>query len=815
LDFDQPVPIGGGDIAFQGIRSGLVRANYAIIDGTVLLIADQSTMVPGGTGTFTGLGFPKPLGSGNISFTGLGTSSQAGIYNTSMRQTTLTIVKETNPNGRTGFEFTGTNFPSGCALDGTFILDDDESEACDLTPGSYSVQETNSQGFNITNIDCEGASDFSTTADSVTVNLMEGENAVCTFTNTLPDVEVLIIQIAGTGMGNVTAPGIDCGNGGMDCQEVYPNNTEVTLVATPAAGSMFVGYTGSPDCADGMLTMEFTRNCTATFDVIITSSLTIIKESDPAGATGFEFTGAPFPTGCGLRADFMLDDGDSVACDLNVGSYLVRETNSQGFTISDIDCVGASDFSTSFDRVTVNLMDNEDVVCTFTNTRVPVSPTLDINLAGTGVGNVTAPGIDCGNGGIDCMETYMLGDEVTLTATPNANSTFIGFTGDPDCADGMITMNSDISCTATFDLSATTFDLNVNLAGTGVGNVSASGINCGDGGSDCMETYASGTAVTLVATPNTSSTFVGFTGDPDCADGMITMNANKTCTATFDLSVTNFDLNVNLAGTGVGNVSASGINCGDGGSDCMETYASGTAVTLVATPNTNSTFIGFTGDPDCADGMITMNSNKTCTATFDLSTTNFDLNINLAGTGVGNVSATGINCGDGGSDCMETYASGTLVILVATPNTNSTFIGFTGDPDCADGMITMNSNKTCTAMFELMGGAPLILNQIFPGVASNVNSIEVESATPNGRVAYIWGFRTGSAIVGGATCNGIELGINPWQLLGVIKADADGIAEFMVYIPLNPAFENPLYTQAVDLNTCRVSGVVQNIIISE
>lgn len=121
-DFERPVPIGGGDIAFQGINSILQRANYAIIDGDLLIIANQSTMVPGGTGTFTGLGFPKPLGSGNISFNGLGTSSQAGIYNTSMRQTNLTIVKETNPNGRTGFEFTGTNFPSGCALDGLSFL---------------------------------------------------------------------------------------------------------------------------------------------------------------------------------------------------------------------------------------------------------------------------------------------------------------------------------------------------------------------------------------------------------------------------------------------------------------------------------------------------------------------------------------------------------------------------------------------------------------------------------------------------------------------------------------------------------------------
>jgi hypothetical protein len=726
-DFEQPLPIGGGDIVFQGINSFLGRADYATISGTVVIVANQSTMIPGGTGTFSGIGFPKPLDSGNISFRSFGSSSQEGLYRTSLRQTKLTIVKETNPNGGTGYSFTGTDFPPECEMDGTFMLDDDGSVACNLDPGSYTVQETNSLGDNIANIDCEGAGDFSTTADSVTINLLEGENAVCTFTNTKPDIEALIVQIAGSGVGNVSAPGINCGNGGMDCQELYPNNTEVTLVATPAAGSMFVGYTGDPDCADGMLTMEFTRNCTATFDLIITSSLTIIKESDPAGATGFEFTGAPFPVGCALRGDFMLDDGGSLSCDLLPGSYIVRETNSLGFTISDIDCEGASDFSTLSDRVTVNLMDNEDVVCTFTNTNIPDAPILNINPAGTGVGNVTAPGIDCGDGGMDCMEAYMLGDEVTLTATPKGGSSFSGFSGDPDCADGMVTMDADVSCTATFDLNTTTYELDISLSGSGDGKVTAPGIDCGDGGADCMESY------------------------PD-----------------------------------------------------------GTEVALIATPKGGSTFSGFTGDSDCDDGMVTVDEDLSCTATFDLIPTNFTLNINLAGTGMGNVSATGIDCGNGGADCMETYASGTPVTLIATPNASSIFTGFTGDSDCTDGMITMNANKTCTATFELMGGAPLILNQIYPGIKNSINFMTASNSTPGGRVGFVWGFKTGSLIIG-APCPGLELGINPIQVLGYVNADAGGVANLKFFVP---SLGNTVwaYTQAVDISACRKSGVVQNIL---
>jgi len=39
--------------------------------------------------------------------------------------------------------------------------------------------------------------------------------------------------------------------------------------------------------------------------------------------------------------------------------------------------------------------------------------------------------------------------------------------------------------------------------------------------------------VTATATPNASSTFAGWSGDCD-ASGQVTLDANKTCTATFE-----------------------------------------------------------------------------------------------------------------------------------------------------------------------------------------------------------------------------------------------------------------------------------------
>jgi glucose/arabinose dehydrogenase len=74
--------------------------------------------------------------------------------------------------------------------------------------------------------------------------------------------------------------------------------------------------------------------------------------------------------------------------------------------------------------------------------------------------------------------------------------------------------------------------LTVTKIGVGTGRIttSPSALECG---SICGARLASGTAVTLTATPDPGSTFVGWSGDPDCADGALSLSADRSCTASF------------------------------------------------------------------------------------------------------------------------------------------------------------------------------------------------------------------------------------------------------------------------------------------
>lgn len=243
-----------------------------------------------------------------------------------------------------------------------------------------------------------------------------------------------------------------------------------------------------------------------------------------------------------------------------------------------------------------------------------VGQTLTVTKSGTGTGTVTSD-IGAINCGATCSDIYP-GSVVTLTAAPSAGSTFVGWSGSGCSGTGtcVVTVNAAKSVNAQFDLSPST--LTVTLAGTGTGVVTSvpAGINCPG---TCAAPFAPASTVTLTAVANAGSTFSGWSGAGCSGTGtcVVTMSGAQAVTATFILP--QVTLTVTKTGNGTGTVTSApaGINCG---ATCSFGFASGTVVTLTATPGAGQNFTGWAGGGCSGVGtcVVTLNAATTVTATF-------------------------------------------------------------------------------------------------------------------------------------------------------------------------------------------------------
>ncbi len=327
-----------------------------------------------------------------------------------------------------------------------------------------------------------------------------------------------------------------------------------------------------------------------------------------------------------------------------------------------------------------------------------------------GLGYVQAAGgIDCGYGGrTNCTADYLQGTPVTLTATPADGASFAYWTGactgtSPVC---VASVSSAVTAVAVFEI--TRHPLTVVKPGTGSGTVRSTpimGFTTIVCGATCGSGFLGNATVTLTATPDPGTDFVGWSGDcsgpsTTCTVDMAT--ATGTVNATFTLQKRS--LSVSRTGTGAGTVSSdvAGLACG---SACVVDLDYGTEVTLQATPATGSEFLGWGPGPCSAVGttptcVVTMDQARNQVAEFGLR--QFALSVTRAGSGIGTVTSDrpGIDCG---LSCTSAYDYDTEVTLTAAAGTNSHFSGWSGACTGASSSCTVSvrAARTVTATFDL------------------------------------------------------------------------------------------------------------------
>jgi YVTN family beta-propeller protein len=85
-----------------------------------------------------------------------------------------------------------------------------------------------------------------------------------------------------------------------------------------------------------------------------------------------------------------------------------------------------------------------------------------------------------------------------------------------------------------------------------------------------------------------------------------------------------------------------------------------------------------------------------------------------SGSGIGTVSSSpgSIECG---SSCQESFDKNTIVSLTATPDSGSFFERWDGDSDCLDGVVSMDMDKYCVAVFNVRATDPSTGTQVYGG----------------------------------------------------------------------------------------------------
>jgi hypothetical protein len=451
-------------------------------------------------------------------------------------------------------------------------------------------------------------------------------------------------QVHGSGRIAASVGTLNCS---ASCTEKVPRGTTRTITATPNPDATFSRWLGA--CANQSNPCSVTVNAFATVAAEFNSNLSVRMTGNGTGTVISEPDGIDCPGNCSLSASARRTI--VLRATANVGS---------GFIGWSGECSGSAP------TCEVVVSQPRAVEAQF-STEFPVQ----VGFTGGGGGVVTSSpsGVRCSG---PCTGLVTVGATVTMTATANADSQFLGWLG--DCVGGdacTFVMDRARSVTARMVLRPVA---TVSIAGTGGGRVTSTppGISCPG---DCTEIIPSvGPGLTLAAVPDANSVFAGWSG-PCAANGdrcNVSPSADQTIVATFNVRAT---VRVNTAVTGNGRVTSSPsvIDCSG---NCANDVLQGTVLTVTATPGNDSYFVGWSGacsgtNVNC---QLTPDSAANVSATFALKPL-VQLTFGGGGTGTIQSSPTGLDCT---STCGARFAPNTNLTLTATPTSGYAFAGWSG-----------------------------------------------------------------------------------------------------------------------------------------
>jgi uncharacterized repeat protein (TIGR02543 family) len=372
----------------------------------------------------------------------------------------------------------------------------------------------------------------------------------------------------------------------------YAKNTVVTLTANPSTGYDWVSWSGTDDDTANPTTVTMGRNKQVSVNFQPRFSLIINNQLVIGSFVSFE-EGS-------VSVNPPPDDDGKYA----YGTEVMLTAQSD----SGYDWTGWAGTSNDTSNPTTVIMsgENKDVTVMFeprfslmVSDQLVIGPIISFT-EGT-VAMSPAPGDD---------GKYAYGTEVTLTASPTTGYGWKSWTGTgKDNSNPVkITITSDKHVAVYFELR---FLLTINhqaMIGSSIdftgGSVSVTPAPGTDG------RYAKDVAIVLTATPASGYRFDRWSGDVSdtTTSVIINMNTNKNITANF---IKVYTLTTSVSPTEGGSISPSGGS-----------YDEGSSVVLTAIPASGYVFDQWSGEVYGSTNpvTITMNDNKSVTATFNKST---------------------------------------------------------------------------------------------------------------------------------------------------------------------------------------------------